>query len=111
MKEVWIFDENRRIYLDARGNKTQSPAFVHHWVKRTITSETSRSWVVNFYGEEHKIPKKDPPKWKYLFSEQELAEVVFIHDNALKIAEKVRGLKDYKILKQIADLVGIEASA
>lgn len=104
----WVFDENRRIYKDANGNPTRSPVYRHHWIKREITSETARSYIILEYGHELKIPKKNPPKYKYLFSEREVDEHVWMHDNCFDISCKVRDLKDFNLLKKIANL--LEAS-
>jgi len=48
--KVWIFDGNRRIYEDDKGNKTQNPWYRGHFVEKYIIGETKQSWIVGYKG-------------------------------------------------------------
>lgn len=100
--DVWIFDENRRIY--AKG-KVSSPIWREHWRKYEVIGETSRSWIVGYY--DTKIPKKNPDPDKYCFSLSELEQKVWMHDHRYKIAELIRcGDINYGALCVAAQAIG-----
>jgi hypothetical protein len=99
----WIFDINRRVYnKDEKGFSHGSPIYREHWIKLKIIDETTRSWITS---DGTKLSKMNPPNG-VVFSEEELNDIVFIHDHAYKISEKVRVLDDVKLLKEIATLAG-----
>lgn len=77
------------------------------WVPRTITGETSRSWIVgNGYGND-KAPKKGPhPGWAY--SEREIQNSDLITKHSWRIADAVRLVGDADKLRRVAELVGYE---
>lgn len=91
--EIWVFDNNRRVYVD----RNSGPVWREHWRKLTIVSETNRSWVSNLGW---KIPKKNTPK-SFAFSEEEIDNLEWIHDNAHKLADIVRHCQDFDKLKKI----------
>ena len=102
---VWIFDINRRVYKDGRGG----PIWREHWVKREVTGETSRSWIVGKGWEERKIPKKGETPHDICWSEEEINRRAFVEEHSYRISEKVRRVTDYDTLKKIAEIVGYEA--
>jgi hypothetical protein len=58
------------------------------------------SWVDSFGT---KIPKRGGRG--ICFSQEEIDQNVYVHDNKINISDKVRVL-DYDKLKQVADLIG-----
>jgi len=100
---VWIFDINHRVYPENKRGFSNSPIWKKHWVKHEIVSETSRSWVTK-WGK--KVPKKGSQN--IAFSEEEINKAAYIHDNAYKISENVRYIKDHDLLLKVAELIGYE---
>ncbi len=102
---VWIFSENRRVYRkDGVGG---GPIWREHWRQDKIIGETSRSWIVGQGSWEQKIPKKGP--WHGVaFSEKEIDQAAYVHDNRHRISDAVGRLQDYACLREIAELVGYE---
>jgi hypothetical protein len=93
---VWIFDINRRIYnRDENGRAYGGPVWREHWQKHEITGETIRSWI-----------RDNVDLRSICFTDQELEDVIYIHDNERHIAERVRKITDVKLLKQVAELIG-----
>lgn len=107
---VWLKDENHRVYEDNAGNRTSAPNYAKMWIKHEVTRETSRSYIVQRYGET-KIPKNRDlivGDW-VAFSEGEVADFVYKHEHGYKIAEQVR-LASPETLRRIAKLIGYESS-
>lgn len=103
---IWIYDSNRRSYVDENGNKTHSPVYRYSWMKHKVTGETTRSWLLE-YGQ--KAPKK-PNQWQrdsYAYSEQELEDFIWVNDKALEIAAIVRKA-DAQTLRKVAEVIGYE---
>lgn len=102
--DVWIFDENRRIYRkDKGGRPTGGPIWREHWRKLDIVGETRVSWVSSF-GK--KIPKKGGRG--ICFSLEEINQQAFVKGNIHKIVDAVRQCNDYATVRAIAELVGYE---
>lgn len=102
--DIWVFDENRRVYRrNEQGRPVGGPIWREHWRKVTVVGETSRSWVTA-WGQ--KIPKSG--RRGVVFSEEEIDRAAYVRDNAVKIANEVRRVDSYDLLKQIAALVGYE---
>jgi hypothetical protein len=104
---VWIFDANHRVYRKGPDGRSLGggPIWREHWVKREIRAETSRSWVIGEHWSERKIAKKGEQPWDVCWSEQEITERAYVHDNAPRIADLVTRLRDYDTLKKIAELI------
>jgi hypothetical protein len=103
---VWVFDVNHRVYEDNNGNRTSSPVWLQHWRERKIESETSRSWVLNYFGK--KIPKKGYDCRDVCFSMEEVLDRAWVHDNQYKIESAIRGLSHEK-LREVAMVIGYKA--
>ena len=102
---VWVFDRNRRVYKkDSKGRSVGAPIWREHWRKTAITSETSRSWILDFDG--RKIAKALPRQVDLAWSEDEINQECYVQDNRHSISDCVRRCTDFAILKQIAALVG-----
>lgn len=96
---IWIFDANHRVYEKTGGG---GPIFREYFRPTPIFAETTRSWLISDRGRERKIDKKTLSGiWT---SQQSVDEYVWIHDNAYFLGEHIRQLKDYTLLKQIAEL-------
>lgn len=93
---VWVMDVNRRVYDDKR-----KLIYREQWRPMTIVGETSRSWITDWYS--LKLPKKGGG---YLTSEEQLDEMVWIHDNKYPIVRKLERCNDYASLKAVAEIVG-----
>jgi hypothetical protein len=66
---VWVFDENYRVYPKKEpGQPSGGPIYREHWVKREITGETSRSWLISEGWRTVKFPKRgaSPRLWATL---------------------------------------------
>lgn len=103
-KECWIFDSNHRVYPPNRLSISGSPIWRKHWVKHTIVSENSRSWITNFGA---KVPKKNPPN-SVCFSEAEIDKREWVHKHAMRIGSEVGRFAEYDVLQEIASLIGYE---
>ena len=100
---VWVFDINRRVYAsDGRGG----PIWREHWVKRQITAETTRSWIVGEGWAQIKIPKKGEQPHGIAWSEQEIERRAYVEENSHRIADKLRHIRDYETLSKVAELIG-----
>jgi hypothetical protein len=106
--KVWIFNMNHREYSkDTRGHAYGPPIYRAHFVEREIIGETRVSWILNT-GE--KINKKqigNPSSTglQVWVSEADVDATVYVHDNASKIADKVRSCRNPDLLKRIEELV------
>lgn len=108
---IWVYDYNYRVYEDDDGNRTSSPNYRKSWRKHAVVDETSRSWVLN---DGTKIPKNGKASFdrlgnnvNYVFTQEEVDDRVYRHDNAHKIADAVSGV-DAVTLKKIAELIGYQ---
>ena len=102
MRDVWVFDINYRVYQkDENGRSYGSPIWREHWRKQKILGDTKRSWIT--YGGA-KIPKKGGKG--IAFSEEEIDRAAYVYDHKYKIAESVKAIGDFDMLKKIADLIG-----
>ena len=101
---VWVIDYNHRVYRrdPVTGHTFGNPIYREHWVEHTIVGETRVSWISSRW--KAKIPKKGG--YDIAFSLEEVDQKVFIHEQAHLIGARVSSLKDYHLLKKIADLVG-----
>jgi hypothetical protein len=116
---VWLYDENHRVYTDRGPSGTHGQLiWREHWQKYEIIAETRVSWSVGTIHdngrifEKVKLPKKNPreKEWYVAFSKEEIDERVWIYENAYDLGEFIgRKLKDYKLLREIATLVGYES--
>ena len=98
---VYIFDHNRRVYTG--GGLGSRIIWREHFRPVKIVGETSRSWITDFYGT--KLLKKGG---KYLTSEEEIDRAEYVEENAYRIADCVRRIKDYDLLKSVAELIRYE---
>ena len=105
--KVWIFDSNRRVYQDDKGNKLKRCWYKGYFVEREIEGETKQSWIINYQGE-IKVNKKTlrykaeyGKDGKLHTSEEEIDRECWINDNHYEIKEKVGQCNDYDKLKRI----------
>lgn len=99
---VWVFDINIRKYRkDENGRSFGGPIWREHWRQQEIVGETSRSWITNFGAKILKSGAKG-----VAFSVEEVEREAFVQENRHLIAAGVRDVKDYGLLKKIADLIG-----
>ena len=102
---IWRFDENRRVYSPAPAGKVYStggPIYREHWVATKIVGETSRSWITTHWGQ--KAPKRGPhPGWA--FTEGEVDDRVYVHENRHLIADDVQRISDADKLRRIAAIL------
>jgi hypothetical protein len=79
---VWVFDYNRRVYPAKKlGEISGSPIYREHWAKREIVGETSRSWLMSEGWRTVKIPKRGANPCRFLFSEKDVDDNVWVHDH------------------------------
>jgi hypothetical protein len=106
---VWVFDENRRVYpVTAPGEISGSPIYREHWAKHLIIGETTRSWLIDPW-ERVKIPKRDADPRRFLFSEKDVDDNVWVNDHRYRIQQLIPTLSPEK-LRQVAELIGYEAA-
>lgn len=96
---IWKFDQNRRVY---EKNGRGGPIYRKHWVEVKILRETTRSWVIDYWGS--KVPKKGPHPG-YAFTQEELEDDIWVKDTRYEVVQAVESCKDANILRQIAALV------
>lgn len=79
--KVWLFSSNRRVYIKD-GKHQGSPVYSEHFFDRTITGETSRSWIVD----DRKYSKKNP---NGLYTDQQKEDAIWREENIRKIINLV----------------------
>lgn len=106
---IWCYDENRRRYAAAPSGRIWGALiWREHWAPRKIVGETSRSWVLQGFPKT-KVPKRGADPRLFAFSERELDERVWIHDNRSGIGFAVSQCYDYATMRKIAELLGYKA--
>ncbi|NCX05474.1 MAG: hypothetical protein EBW68_06810 [Actinobacteria bacterium] len=70
-----------------------------------VVSETSRSWVCHSGCKAVKVPKTGERRG-FALSQEEVDAAVWMHDNRWKLADKIRALTNYELLKKVAEIVG-----
>lgn len=104
---VWLFDFNHRVYLKREPGESpyisHAPIWRGHWVPWEITGETSRSWVLS-HGK--KVPKVGASPAVVAFSEEEITQQAWVHENRHRIERVVGSTHDYEKLRAVAALVG-----
>jgi len=118
--KVWIFDDNRRVYQDDKGNKTVSPWFRGHFVEKYIVGETKQSWLVGYKGNmlddktNIKVNKKNLTysignnygrNGKLYISEEEINQKCWMEENLRIIIRKVEQCTDYEKLRKIEEIL------
>jgi len=104
--KIWYFDSNRRRYPPTPPGSLWAgggPIWREHWRLVEITGDTSVSWVTA-YG---KAPKRGGDI-RWAFTEAEVDDRSWVNDNAYRIGNKVGGLHDPALLREIARLIGYE---
>ena len=91
-KSIWQFDVNRRVYLDGRSG----PSYRHHWHKVNVVGETTVSWILS---SGKKVKKSNT------FSDSDVEDQIYIHDNKYKIADLVQRIDDADILRAVDAIV------
>jgi hypothetical protein len=109
---IWVFDFNRRVYpVTAPGELplSRSPIYREHWVKREIIGETTRSWLIGPTWSPVKVPKRGADHRRFLFSEKDVDDDVWVNDHRYRIERLIPTLSPKK-LRQVAELIGYEAT-
>jgi len=112
--EVYLFDQNRRVYTRAdKGCKWSGSKviFREHFVKYKIVGETSRSWLIGVEWRPDKDPKNrknDNPKWwgGRFYTAEEVDEACWLEANRQALGDAVKFCLDMAKLKGVAKLVG-----
>lgn len=101
-KIIWLYDSNHRIYVDDNGVRHVGPIYRKSWVEHKVVSETSKSWVLD---NKQKITKNVTNRLLGVaFSELEVEQQSWVHDNAYKLSQAMMTLP-YDKLVQVSDLV------
>jgi hypothetical protein len=111
---VWIFDSNRRVYKDDKGNETNRAWYRGHFREQFIIGETTQSWIV---GDQWQSPydryiikvNKKTLTYKYEYgrdghlytSEEEVNRKCWIEENKHRIHNDVNYCNDYDKLMKI----------
>lgn len=107
---VWIFDSNRRVYPKPPPGKIYAeggPIWREHYGPHKIVGETRVSWVLDREGG-RKIPKKRAPNSYICYSQEEIDEQCWIHENRSRISHLVNRLEDPAVLREVARLVNYQ---
>ncbi len=101
--EVYIFDENRRIYRrDEKGNVSGGPIYREYFRKVQILRESPRKWITAF----NSASKKDPYKTGFLTLEQ-VEEQCWDKDNRIDIMHLIQNKSvTTEQLRHIATIIG-----
>lgn len=86
--KVWVIRSGRY------GNKRSD------YEQQEIVSETSRSWLIGPW--ETKYSKKGTG----YYNDEQFEQMIWISENGYKIRDKISKIKDYDLLRKIADLIG-----
>jgi hypothetical protein len=104
--EIWAFQPERRIYPKPAPGQKQSqfaaPIWREHWVKTKIVGQSPRNWIGE-YGSKY---AKADQGIRWVHTEKEVNDLAWVNDNAHKIAECVRRLKDAQSMREIARILG-----
>jgi len=95
--KIWTIDENRRVYKDDDGNKTDRPNIRHAFVEWEVIHETRQSYIVNEYGREKRIAKENA-----FLTQEQIEDYIFVDRNRWKIADCVRDCRNANQLRRIA---------
>jgi len=107
---IWVFDVNRRVYPKKEpGEISRSPVYREHWVMREIVGETTRSWLIGSERAPAKVPKRGADPRRFLFSEKDVDDNVWVNDHCYRIERLIPTLSPEK-LRQVAELIGYEAT-
>jgi hypothetical protein len=106
-KSIWHFDINRRVYPKRTGLGS-APIYAQHFVEYKIVGETPQSWLVDSYAKQIPVSKKalaagDNPKG--FFTEEQMQDRIWLHDNHYAIIERVRQCNDSATLRAIAEVL------
>lgn len=106
---IWRMDLNRRVYpRDANGRATGCSIYREHWVKEEVLGETSRSWLIGYKHNPTKIPKSGPLPYGYRWTEAEVDDACWMHDNQHAIARAVQDCRDVAKVRAVAEILGLE---
>lgn len=104
MEKLYYFDINRRIY-EIGGVKKNSPYYIGHFRPIEVIEENDKE-VICKYGAINKrsmMYKYGRDRYK-VYTERQMIDAVYVHENANIIAEKVRYL-DAETLRKIDSII------
>lgn len=102
--EVWVFEENRRVYSRDDKGRSIGPIWREHWVKVEIVGETSRSWITSGG---RKISKSGG--LGIAFSQEDIGRAALVEKRWM-IADAVNDCKNVCLLQQVAEILGVDVS-
>jgi len=106
--KIWVYDENKRVYVDDAGNKTNSPNPRHYWRECEIVGENKTSWIAG-YHDEIKINKKTlASRHQIAYSLDEIERWLFVHYHRFALIDALRYCTDCDKLKAIAKILEVE---
>jgi hypothetical protein len=109
-KKIWHKNPFKRVYeKNADGHAIGGPIYSAYWEEIEVIGETSRSWLVGYKFNHTKIAKKDLAEGKlqgYKLTRAEVDEDIYFNTHRHKITSLVSDIKDVKLLKAVADLIG-----
>lgn len=106
---VWVFDANRRVYVEGRSG----PVYSHHFIAVEVVGQTSRSWLLKGRGLDLKADKATglllgrvgPGLSRRVYaSAQEVEDACWMHDNRQALDRAVRS-DDCSRLRVVYDLL------
>jgi len=118
--KVWIFDSNKRVYEDDKGNKLDNCWYRGHFREKYIIGETKQSWIIGYEGNDidsrtnFKVNKKTLTysitnnfglDKKLYISEEEIKRKCWVYENRSGIIRKIEQCTDYDKLRKIEDIL------
>jgi hypothetical protein len=104
---VWVFDKNRRVYPPrvVGDGGFRFPIWREHWQPLKVVGETSRSWLLDGW-DKLKVPKVNADPRRFAFSQAEIDEQAWLHENHYRIISKIQYSSDTQLFREIAALIG-----
>lgn len=111
--KFYKYDGNKRVYTDLEtGVKSSSPIFKYSFREFYVIGETKISWLLSPYADTKpdshlvvKVKKNTNLTEAGYLTEAEKLAAIWVEENSYRIYEKVRGIKNPEILKQIEKLI------
>lgn len=107
--EVYIYDENHMVYeKNASGKSFGGPIYREYFVRKIITKETTKSWMVENWIKASKKSgeyKNERSGIDLIYGAEEVEEKIYVHDNAWRLGDAVRRCNSADKLRRIKEIL------
>lgn len=120
--KVWVFNDNKRLYKDDKGNDLDRCWYRGHFEEKyIILGENKQNWIIGHKDLKStdkiclKVNKKDLVVKGYALgkklylSEEEIDQACWMEENKYNLLDKLRYINDYEIFKQIEKLINYKS--